>query len=226
VVVDRRELEQRNDAIHADHRAAVAAGEQRVLRLTRNGELHSYLPDEIGLPPRGSGREVTSWWGLSILSACFVVLFAASWLIILLPTQRGGSPAWLGLLLTAISAPLAVYTTGLAREQYRARAARRRRGLPEPSEAWVPDRWRDPVPERRPRPPHPRARRWRKRPWWWVVARGLLAGSLVLAVVGTLLEPDHDTASVLWTAGTGLLLTVVLPVALASRRVRRAGFDR
>lgn len=48
-MIDRRELERRNDAIHAGHRAAVDAGDQRVLRLTRSGELHSYAPDEIGL---------------------------------------------------------------------------------------------------------------------------------------------------------------------------------
>jgi len=222
-VIDRRELEQRNDAIHAEHRAAVTAGVQRVLRLTRTGELHSYLPDEIGLEPRGSTREVTSWWGLSILAVFFGALFAASWLIIFVPVAEGHAPAWGGLVVTLMSAPAALYTASLARTQHRARAVRRRRGAPEPSDAPVPYRWRDPAPEPRPRAPHPRADRWRRRPWWWVIARGLLAGFLVLGTVGTLLEPDRDTAGMLWTTGSGLLLTVALPVALAARRVRNAG---
>ncbi len=221
-MTDRRELEQRNDAIHAEHRAAVARGEERVLRTTRTGLLHSYRPDEIGLGP-ATTTQATSWWGLSIMTAFFVALFAASWLIILLPAHRGGSPAWAGLWVTALSGPLAVYTAGLARMQLRARRTRRRRGAPEPSDAPVPYRWSDPAPEPRPRAPHPRADRWRKRPWWWVIARGLLAGFLVLATIGTLLEPDSGTASVLVTSGVGLALSVALPVALASRRVRNAG---
>jgi quinol-cytochrome oxidoreductase complex cytochrome b subunit len=222
-VIDRRELEQRNDAIQAEHRAAVERGEERVLRLTRTGELHSYAPDEIGLGEVSAGPQVTSWWGLTILTMFFVALFAASWLIIFAPVAEGHAPAWGGLVVTLMSAPGALYMASLAREQYRARAVRRRRGAPEPSDSPVPYRWRDRAPEPRPRAPHPRARRWRKRPWWWVVARGLLAGFLALGMVGTLLEPDPDTVGVLWTTGAGLLLTVALPVALAARRVRNAG---
>ncbi|MBM7516916.1 hypothetical protein [Nocardioides nitrophenolicus] len=223
-MTDRGELERRNDTTHAEHRAALARGEERVLRLTRTGELHSYLPDEIGLEPRGTGREVTSWWGLAIMTTLFGALFVASWLVILGPVVRDGDPPyWGGLALTALSGALGGWTLLLAREQYRARAVRRRRGAPEPSDAPVPHRWRDPAPEPRPRAPHPRAGRWRKRPWWWVVVRGVLAGLLVLGVVGTLLEPDGDTGSVLVTTGIGLALTVGLPLALAVRRVRRAG---
>jgi hypothetical protein len=41
-VVD-RELERRNDVVRAEHKAAVARGEKRVLRKTVTGELHSYV---------------------------------------------------------------------------------------------------------------------------------------------------------------------------------------
>jgi hypothetical protein len=223
-VVDRRELEQRNDAIHAEHRAAVARGEERVLRLTRTGELHSYRPDEIGLGP-ATTTQATSWWGLAILTAFFAAMFAASWLIILLPAARGGSPAWAGLAVTALSAPMGWLTGHLSVEQYRARRTRRARGVPEPSDSPVPDRWYDHEAAAallaRARTPHPRADRWRKRPWWWVLLRAALSVALALGLVGLLTEPPDDgAASGLWFAGIGLLLTVALPAVLAARRVR------
>ncbi|GAA3662764.1 hypothetical protein GCM10022237_23280 [Nocardioides ginsengisoli] len=224
-MVDRRELEQRNDAIHAEHRAAVARGEERVLRLTRTGELHSYRPDEIGLGPVTAGIQVTSWWGLAILTAFFVAMFVASWLVVLVPVARGGSPAWGGLAMTALSAPLGIFTAHLSREQYRARRTRQARGLPEPSDYPVPDRWYDHEAAAallaRARTPHPRADRWRKRPWWWVLLRAALSVALALGLIGILTEPgDESSTDGLWFAGVGLLLTIALPVVLAARRVR------
>ncbi|MFJ9313860.1 hypothetical protein ACIRN4_06665 [Pimelobacter simplex] len=210
-----------NDAVVAAHRAALARGERRVLRLTRTGTLHSYERDEIGVGPVASGRQVTSWWGLSFLAALMWACFAASWLIILGPTADGGRPAWGGLAVSVMGAAGGAYATRLAREEYRARAARRRRGVPEPSGLPVPTRWADPV-VRPPRGPHPRAGRWRLRPWWWIVPRSLLTVALVLAVVGATTDRQPTSAGVLAVAGTGLVLTVVLPVALAARRVARA----
>lgn len=226
-MVDRRELEARNDAIYAEHRAIVARGEERVLRTTRTGVLHSYRPDEIGLGPASTGREVTSWWGLSILTVLFAALFAASWAIVLVPVSRGQGPAWGGLVVTVLGALGAAHTGHLTWVQLRARRVRRRRGAPEPGTYPLPDRWTDheAVAEllARPRTPHPRAHRWRKRPWWWVLARAVAAAALVLALIGALTDlDDPDTAGALWFAGTGLVLTVALPLTLAVRRVRGA----
>lgn len=77
-----------------------------------------------------------------------------------------------------------------------------------------------------PKTPPERRHRWRKRPWWWVVCRSLLAAWSALAVVLMLAEPadfpgdeipvNMPLYSIL------LLLTVVIPVVAASRRVRRA----
>ncbi|WP_192903937.1 hypothetical protein [Nocardioides albidus] len=220
-MIDRRELEQRNDALHAEHLAAIARGEERVLRLTRTGELHSYAPDEIGLGEVTAGTQITSWWGLSLLATTFGALFVLSWVIVLTPAIRdGGPPTWGGLALTALSAGLGGWTLVLARRQYAARATRRRRGAPEPSDSPVPDRWRTARMPRPPRPPHPRAHRWRRRPWWWVTLRGLLAGAFILAVVGTIGDPDPRTTDARWVAGVGLVLTLGVPLALAARRVR------
>lgn len=226
-MVDRRELEARNDAIYAEHRAVVARGEKRVLRTTRSGLLHSYQPDEIGLGPASSTREVTSWWGLSILTAFFVAVFAASWAIVLVPVSRGEGPAWAGLVVTAMGALGAAYTGHLALIQLRARRVRRRRGAPEPGTYPLPERWTDhqAIAELldRARTPHPRAHRWRKRPRWWVLLRALVAAALVLAVIGALTNlDDPDTPGALWFAGAGLVLTIVLPVVQAVRRVRDA----
>lgn len=223
-MADRRELEARNDAIYAEHRAIVARGEKRVLRTTRTGLLHSYRPDEIGLGPASTGREVTTWWGLSILTACFAAIFAASWAIVLVPVSRGDGPAWAGLVVTAMGGLGAAYTGHLTIIQLRARRVRRRRGAPEPGTYPLPERWTDhaAVAELldRARTPHPRAHRWRKRPWWWVVLRALVAAALVLAVIGALTDlDDRDSPGALWFAGAGLVLTVALPVALAVRRV-------
>lgn len=203
-------------AVVAAHRAARERGEERVLRRTRGGGLHSYAPDEIGLGPVVSGTQATSWWGLSIVAAVLWACFAVSWLIVLGPTSEGRSPAWGGLAVTVLAGGLGGYASLLARRQYRARAVRRRRGVPEPSDVPVPDRWADPAP---PRPLPARAGHWRLRPWWWVVPRGLVAAVLVLAVVGTTTEPGPGSPGVLAFALTGLVLSVVVPVVLAVRRV-------
>ncbi|UUW90398.1 hypothetical protein [Pimelobacter simplex] len=196
-------------AVVDEHRAALVRGERRVLRLTRSGEPHSYAPDEIGLGPVVSGTQVTSWWGLSVLAALLAAVFAASWLIVLLPVADGHGPAWGGLAVTALSAGVGCYVLRLAHRQHRARRVRRLRGVPEPSDLPVPDRWADPA------APDPRARSWRRRPWWWVAARAALSGMFVLAAIGA------GSAGVLATAGAGLVLTVVVPVAAAAHRVTR-----
>ena len=56
-----RERERRNDAVYAEHKRAVAAGEKRVLRTTSTGELHSYPGDEIGFSPGRGQTQVSTW---------------------------------------------------------------------------------------------------------------------------------------------------------------------
>lgn len=135
--------DRRNDAVFAAHQEAVAGGEERVLRMTKSGDLHSYRSDEIGSGPAYGSKEVTSWWGLSLLAAVGWAMFAASWLIVFMPTRTDAGPAWGGLVVTVLGAGLGTYAAALARREYRARRTRRRRGVPEPSSATVPERWVD-----------------------------------------------------------------------------------
>lgn len=61
--------ERRNDAVVTEHKEALARGEKRVLRVTTTGELHSYADDEIGFSPGRGQAQVSTWWGMGILTA-------------------------------------------------------------------------------------------------------------------------------------------------------------
>ena len=63
-MVYERERERRNDAVFAEHKSAVAAGEKRVFRTTSTGDLHSYPGDEIGFSSGRGQVQVSTWWGM------------------------------------------------------------------------------------------------------------------------------------------------------------------
>lgn len=127
-----RERERRNDAVYAEHKAALARGEKRVLRKTAAGELHSYAGDEIGFSPGRGQVQVTTWWGMGILTVLMGLLFVASWVLLLMPLRHGEQPFWGALFLTALSGLGAWYMFGLARDEYRATRLRKERGAPKP----------------------------------------------------------------------------------------------
>lgn len=127
-----RERERRNDAVYAEHKRAVAAGEKRVLRKTSTGELHSYPGDEIGFTPGRGQAQVSTWWGMGILAVVAALLAALSVLILLAPLAQGDGPYWGALFLTALSGGFAFYAFTLARDEYRATQLRKRRGSPKP----------------------------------------------------------------------------------------------
>lgn len=124
--------EQRDDAVYAEHKAALARGEKRVLRKTTTGQLHSYPGDEIGFSPGRGQAQVRTWWGMGILTGVMVLLALLSLVILLRPLPDGGQPFWGALLLTAFSLFGAWYTLGMARDEYRAKKLRRKRHAPEP----------------------------------------------------------------------------------------------
>jgi hypothetical protein len=131
-VVYDRERERRNDAVYADHKDALARGEKRVLRRTDTGELHSYAGDEIGFSPGRGQAQVSTWWGMGIVTAVLGLLFVASWVILLMPLQKGEPPFWGALFLTALAGFGSWFTFGLAADEYRATRLRKERGVPKP----------------------------------------------------------------------------------------------
>jgi len=127
-----REQERCNDAVYAEHKQAVARGEKRVLRTTATGALHSYAGDEIGFTPGRGHPQVSTWWGMGIVTAVLGLLFVFSWVMLLTPVMEGRQPYWGALFLIALSGFLAWYCLGLARDEYRATRRRKERGAPEP----------------------------------------------------------------------------------------------
>ena len=132
-----RERERRNDAVYAEHKEALARGEKRVLRKTAEGELHSYAGDEIGFSPGRGQVQVTTWWGMGILTVLMGLFFVASGVLLLAPLGRGDQPFWGALFLTALSGLGGWYTFGLARAEYRATKIRKERGAPKPGAGHV-----------------------------------------------------------------------------------------
>jgi hypothetical protein len=126
-----RERMRRNDAVYAEHKKAVAAGEKRVLRTTSTGELHSYPGDEIGFTPGRGQAQVSTWWGTAIICAVLGLLFLGS-LVMLTVTLMQGRGEWGALFPIVLGAFGTLYTFGLSRDEYRAAQLRKRRGSPKP----------------------------------------------------------------------------------------------
>ena len=125
--------QQIDDEVRARHAQALAAGEKRVLMRTREGRLHSYARDEIGIVPAGSGVKITSAPGMALLAAFFVVVAVFSVSLVVGPTSQGQDPMWSALWITAGALASAVYACRLARAEVHARHVRRARGVPAPS---------------------------------------------------------------------------------------------
>lgn len=84
--------ERRNDVVYAEHKAALARGEKRVLRRTNTGELHSYPGDEIGFSPGRGQAQIRTWWGMGIVSAFLGLMFLGSTVLFLASFRQGTAP--------------------------------------------------------------------------------------------------------------------------------------
>lgn len=128
-----RERMRRGDAVYAEHKKAVAAGEKRVLRKTSTGELHSYPADEIGFTPGSGHAQVSTWWGMGIITIIMMIgLIAGVWFF-QRPLWDGGAPEWGALWLIGFGGFMTLYAFNLARDEYRATRLRKLRGSPKPS---------------------------------------------------------------------------------------------
>jgi hypothetical protein len=125
------EQERRNDAVYAEHKKAVAAGEKRVLRTTSTGELHSYPGDEIGFTPGRGQTQVSTWWGMAIVCTVLGLLFLGS-VVMLTVSVLQGRGEWGALWLIGFAGLMTFYTFNLARDEYRATKLRKLRGSPKP----------------------------------------------------------------------------------------------
>ena len=134
-----RDRERRNDAVYAEHKKAVAAGEKRVLRNTSTGELHSYPGDEIGFTPGRGQAQVSTWWGMGILMLFSAILFIAMCWLFQRPLWEGEAPEWGALWPIGISGFLTPYAFILARDEYKATQLRKLRGSPKPGTSGVVD---------------------------------------------------------------------------------------
>lgn len=132
-----RERDRRDDAVYAEHKRAVAAGEKRVLRRTRTGELHSYPSDEIGFSPGRGQAQVSTWQGMAFLAAFAACGAVFSVVLLLAPLSGGEGPMWGALFLTALCGGFAFYAFGLARDEYAATRLRKLRGSPAPGSGAV-----------------------------------------------------------------------------------------
>ena len=132
-----RDRERRNDEVYAEHKAALARGEKRVLRRTNTGELHSYPGDEIGFSPGRGQAQVRTWWGMGIVSAFLGLMFLGSLVLFLASFGHTAGPEWGALFAIALGGFGAWYTFGLARDEYRAKKLRKERHAPEPGAGHV-----------------------------------------------------------------------------------------
>lgn len=136
-MTDSRDRERRNDDVYAEHKAALARGEKRVLRKTDTGELHSYPGDEIGFSPGRGQAQVRTWWGMGIVSAFLGLMFLGSTVLFLASLRQGTAPEWGALFAIGLGGFGAWYTFGMARDEYRAKKLRQERHAPEPGAGHV-----------------------------------------------------------------------------------------
>ena len=123
---------QQDEAVSAEHHAAVARGEKRVLRTTRNGRLHSYPADEIGFSPGRGQAQVRTWWAMAVLAVVMALLALLAVVILVAPLRNGQGPEWSALFLLALGGFGTCYCGALARDERRAAQVRQERGSPEP----------------------------------------------------------------------------------------------
>ncbi|CEA06757.1 hypothetical protein BN1051_00114 [Arthrobacter saudimassiliensis] len=116
--------------VHAEHREALARGEERVLRQTVAGTLHSYRPDEH-VPAADDPYNLVSL-GPGLFIAAIYLGFAVLSLVIFFTGNAGDFPEWL----LPVGAVAFIYFGRPAfvfcRDEYRASRIRKTRGVPQP----------------------------------------------------------------------------------------------
>ena len=122
----------RDKAVVLAHGEAVSLGGNRRLVRTTDGELFSYLAEEIGFTTGGAGSKITTGPGMLFGASLFWIAVLALGFFIL--TGPGFTPGeWAGLLFAELfMAAGGWYFTHLGMAEHRARKLRKARGLPKP----------------------------------------------------------------------------------------------
>ncbi|WP_146755223.1 hypothetical protein [Arthrobacter sp. AQ5-05] len=124
---------ERDKAVVLAHELTVARGENRRLVRTTDGELFSYLAEEIGFTTGGAGPKITTGPGMLFGATLFWIAVPALGIFIL-AGPPGITPGELAGLVFAELFMIAGgwYFTHLGRAEHRARKLRKARGLPKP----------------------------------------------------------------------------------------------
>lgn len=89
-----QDRQRRDDVTRAEHQQALANGEKRVLRTTATGALHSYAGDEIGFTPGRGHVQVSTWWGMGIVTTVLWIGVVFSLVLLVAPVAQGDPPMW------------------------------------------------------------------------------------------------------------------------------------
>ena len=122
----------RDEQARALHRELATQGGHRILARGKDGELHSYTLDEYGNSTHGLESQVRSVWGMTILSVVMVALTLACAVGFVVSFWTPEGPVWLGLLAAAVTAAFTWIGVQATLREARAKALRRKRGLPDP----------------------------------------------------------------------------------------------
>ena len=122
----------RDEQARARHRELAAHDGHRVLARGKDGELHSYTLDEYGSSTHGLESQVRSVWGMTILSIVMVVGTVTCAVAFVVSFSSPEGPVWLGLLGTVVVGAFTWIGGQATLREARAKALRRKRGLPDP----------------------------------------------------------------------------------------------
>ena len=122
----------RDEQARALHRELATKGGHRILARGKDGELHSYTLDEYGNSTHGLESQVRSVWGMTILSVAMVALTLGCVVAFVVSFTSPEGPVWFALLAVAVMGAFTWIGGQATLREARAKALRRKRGLPDP----------------------------------------------------------------------------------------------
>lgn len=126
------ERDRRDEVTRHWHNTAVSRGDDRVILRAKNGELHSYLAEEIGFSPGSHGVTISTGTGMLVGSVfCILIALAAMVYSFIAPGATGGERVGV-FFAGSLFAGVALLFNTYWRREAKAKRLRKQRGLPEP----------------------------------------------------------------------------------------------